>query len=336
MTLKATLITDISGPEITSTEREWLQHPLLGGIILFTRHFESKAQLKSLVAELKSINPNLIITVDHEGGRVQRFREGFSQVNAMGKLGELFISDSNVAKSAAKSSAIVLAYELLEVGIDLTYAPVLDINYLRNTVIGDRAFSNNAADIVTLATEFISGLKLMEFAVVAKHFPGHGWVNLDSHIACPIDDRELSEISQTDMKPFEDLISKIDWMMPAHVVYEKIDSEPAGFSKVWLQDVLKNQLLFDGHVVSDDLSMQGAAVKGGYKERSIAALEAGCNILLACNSSQASVEILKAMESIDIEPMLLTEFKPRACLIEKNVEIYQTAKQELLDLGLIK
>ncbi len=142
MTLKATLITDISGPEITSTEREWLQHPLLGGIILFTRHFESKGQLKSLVAELKSINPNLIITVDHEGGRVQRFREGFSQVNAMGKLGELFISDPvtarSAAKSAAKSSAIVLAYELLEVGIDLTYAPVLDINYLRNTVIGDR------------------------------------------------------------------------------------------------------------------------------------------------------------------------------------------------------
>ncbi len=124
--------------------------------------------------------------------------------------------------------------------------------------------------------------------------------------------------------------------MPAHVVYEKIDSEPAGFSKVWLQDVLKNQLSFDGHVVSDDLSMQGAAIKGGYKERSLAALEAGCDILLACNSSQASVEILSAMESIDIEPMLLTEFKPRVCLIEKNAEIYQAAKQELLDLGLIK
>lgn len=334
--MKATLITDIAGPVLSATEKSWLKNPLLGGVILFTRHFQSKAQLIDLVGEIKHINPNLILTVDHEGGRVQRFRQGFSNVTSMGALGDLYQTQPNTALNAAEFSAIVLAYELLEVGIDLTYAPVLDINYLRNTVIGDRAFGQNPQDIISLASRFISGLKKMQFAVVAKHFPGHGWVNLDSHVACPVDERSFDEIRQSDMQPFIQLIDEIDWMMPAHVVYEKVDDEPAGFSQKWLQGVLKQSMSFRGHIVSDDLSMQGAAVKGGYRGRSQAALQAGCDILLACNSSEASVEILAAMEAMKIEPINLKSYKPNKSLLEDKKLDYQNAKQELEKLGLIK
>jgi beta-N-acetylhexosaminidase len=334
--LKATLITDIAGPTLSADEKTWLTSPLLGGIILFTRHFESKKQLQDLVTDIKAINPNLLLTVDHEGGRVQRFRDGFSQVCAMGKLGELYNQNPALALKAAEAAAVVLAYELLEVGIDLTYAPVLDINYLRNTVIGDRGFAQNKDDIIALASQFIMGLKKMEFAVVAKHFPGHGWVDLDSHIACPVDERELSDIQNEDMQPFIKLLDQIDWMMPAHVVYEKVDSEPAGFSKKWLKDILKDELSFKGHIVSDDLSMQGAAVKGGYKERSLAALEAGCDILLACNSSEASSEILSSMEELDIEPMSIKSYQPRRSLLTERASLYESSKHILTDLELIK
>ena len=334
--VKATLITDIAGPSISSEERLWLTDPLLGGVILFTRHFESKQQLEKLVSEIKSINSNLLITVDHEGGRVQRFREGFSRVCSMGALGELYQQDKDAAKKASKAAAIVLAYELLEVGIDLTYAPVLDINYLRNTVIGDRGFAQNKEDIVVLASQFILGLKEMEFAVVAKHFPGHGWVDLDSHVACPVDEREYMDIKANDMQPFIELLHSIDWVMPAHVVYTKVDSEPAGFSNIWLDNILKQELSFTGHIVSDDLSMQGAAVKGGYKERSFAALEAGCDILLACNSSEASTEILSAMKALEVEPMSLKSYQPNKQVLNDKFDDYQLAKKTLLDLGLIK
>ncbi len=334
--LKATLITDIAGPALSAEEKIWLTNPLLGGIILFTRHFESKKQLQNLVADIKSINPNLLLTVDHEGGRVQRFRNGFSRVCAMGELGELYKKDRALALNAAEAAAVVLAYELLEVGIDLTYAPVLDINYLRNTVIGDRGFAENKSDLIALATSFISGLKKMEFAVVAKHFPGHGWVDLDSHIACPVDDREFSVIKNEDMEPFVQLLDQIDWMMPAHVVYEKVDSEPAGFSKKWLKDILKEDLSFKGHIVSDDLSMLGAAVKGGYRERSLAALEAGCDILLACNSSEASSEILYCMEQLNVEPMSIKSYQPKYTNLTENASLYQSSKIILMDLGLIK
>lgn len=334
--MKATLITDIAGSKISEEEGQWLTNPLLGGIILFTRHFETKQQLKELVAELKSLNPNLIISVDHEGGRVQRFREDFSQVAAMGKLGELYQRDPEAALKAAEASAIVLSYELLEVGIDLTYAPVLDINYLRNTVIGDRAFSQDVEDIIALANKFISGLNKMQFAVVAKHFPGHGWVNLDSHVACPVDERSFEEITNSDMQPFVQLLDKIDWMMPAHVVYEQVDSEPAGFSSKWLQQVLKHDMKFTGHIVSDDLSMQGAAVKGDYQARSSAALTAGCDILLACNSSDASTQILAAMEALNVEPLRLEKYRPDINLLTENNDLYMSAKQLLISMELIK
>ena len=330
--MQVTLITDVQGPTLTDAERQWLGHELLGGIILFTRHFQSRDQLVQLIKEIKKINPDLLITVDHEGGRVQRFREGFTQVPAMGKIGAVYLQDPDKAIKLAKSAAIVLAYELQEVGIDLTYAPVLDINYQRNTVIGDRSFAEDKKCLQVLAASFMAGLKEMDFAVVAKHFPGHGWVNLDSHIACPIDERSFDEIQQQDLQPFKALLPKIDWMMPAHVVYEKVDSEPAGFSKKWLQEVLREQLQFKGRIVSDDLSMEGASVKGDYQHRALAAIEAGCDILLACNHAQASIEILTSLEKLNAEPYSLKAYKPVESLVE-NKQAYMDALALLAELN---
>lgn len=334
--MKATLITDIQGPELNPIERNWLSNPHLGGIILFTRHFQSYQQLKNLVAEINGINPKLLITVDHEGGRVQRFREGFTRVPAMGKLGDLFERQPELALKGAKASAQVLALELLNIGIHLTYAPVLDVNYQRNQVIGDRAFSGDADVINQLSAEFMQGLKSVGFAVVAKHFPGHGWVNLDSHVACPIDDREFDEIAKTDLNIFKQQLPNIDWMMPAHVVYEKIDAEPAGFSKVWLQEILRGQLRFSGRIVSDDLSMAGAAVKGDYGQRAEAALQAGCDVLLACNSSDASEQILSAMANMRVESISLEQYQPSKLVgdLDKN-ELYVSAMQILQEVQLV-
>ncbi len=334
--MQATLISDIEGSSLTPNEKSWLKSPYLGGIILFTRHFESLKQLKELVAQISAINPDLLITVDHEGGRVQRFRESFSLVPAMGKLGDLYLQDEKAAKNAAKACATVLASELLDAGIHLTYAPVLDINYERNTVIGDRAFSNDKKIIIELAESFMLGLKELDFTVVAKHFPGHGWVSLDSHVECPVDERSFAEIEATDLMPFKTLLPQIDWIMPAHVVYENIDSETAGFSKYWLQTILKEKLNFNGRIVSDDLSMAGAAIKGGFWQRAQAALNAGCDILLACNSTQATQEVLTQMAKTDIQPLSLKNYQPsvdRDNLLQ-NKE-YLNAKQILNTLGLI-
>ncbi len=329
--MQVTLITDIQGSSLLEEEKAWLNHAFLGGIILFSRHFKNRDQLISLINEIKSINPNLLITVDHEGGRVQRFREGFTHVPAMGKLGVLYETDPDQAKQMAKASAMVLAYELQEVGVDLTYAPVLDIDYQRNTVIGDRAFAGQKEAVQDLANQFMAGLKEMDFAVVAKHFPGHGWVNLDSHVACPVDERTLEEIEQQDLLPFKQLLPLIDWMMPAHVVYEKVDSEPAGFSEFWLQHVLRGQLGFKGRIVSDDLSMAGAAVKGDYKSRAQAAMAAGCDVLLACNHAQASLEILNALSELNAEPYSLKSYKPTMHLND-NKQAYMNGLAMLAEL----
>ena len=334
--MKAAFITDVQGPVLTEQEKVMLTSPYLSGIILFSRHFENVPQLKALIAHISTINPQLLITVDHEGGRVQRFREGFTHVPAMGRLGQLYQQDQDVAKRAAFASAIVLASELLDVGVHLTYAPVLDTNYERNQVIGDRAFSGDVRVITQLAEQFMLGLKEMNFAVVGKHFPGHGWVNLDSHVACPVDERSMNEIAGQDMQPFKTLLPLIDWMMPAHVVYQHVHHEPAGFSRVWLQDILKDQLGFTGRIVSDDLSMAGAAVKGSYWQRAESAIKAGCDVLLACNSAQASQEILTSMEKASIEPMSLSCYQPKN--VNRNIlktESYLKAKAVLNELELI-
>ncbi len=332
----ATFITDIQGPELTALEEQMLTNKYLGGVILFTRHFEGIEQLKSLTQKITHINPSLIITVDHEGGRVQRFRNGFTLVPAMGKLGALYKTAPEAARKAAKQCAVVLASELMSVGIHLTYAPVLDIDYGRNQVIGDRGFSIEPDVINELAEHFSQGLKEMDFAVVGKHFPGHGWVNLDSHVACPVDDRTLDKIQSLDMQPFKKILPYIDWMMPAHVVYSQVDNEPAGFSRIWLQDILRQSMGYKGRIVSDDLSMAGAAVKGNFWQRGKAAMDAGCDILLACNSSAASIEILAGMEKEGVTPMALTQYIPKAPVSDPLMEKrYLQAKKSLSELELI-
>ena len=332
----ATFITDLQGPQLSAQEKQMLTSPYLGGIILFSRHFESLGQLKNLTQEISEINDQLLITVDHEGGRVQRFRQGFTPVPAMGRLGELYRTSPVQARQAAKSCAVVLASELLNAGIHLTYAPVLDIDYARNQVIGDRGFSMEPSIVAELAAQFMLGLKEMNFAVVGKHFPGHGWVTLDSHVACPVDERPLRDIQAADMQPFQNLLPSIDWMMPAHVVYSQVDDEPAGFSKVWLQDILRQSLNYRGRIVSDDLSMAGAALKGNYWQRAQAALAAGCDILLACNSSAASMEILAGLAASQVTPLSLAQYQPS---IEPSGVLqatgYQQAKALLSALDLL-
>jgi len=306
----ATLITDLQGTEITPEERQWLTSPHLGGLIFFTRNFQSKDQITRLIAEVKAINPSLLMTIDHEGGRVQRFREGFTQVPSMQKIGQLAISNLAAAKECAEAAGVVLGYELQQIGVDLTYAPVLDFDYGHNEVIGERSFGSTPELVTTLGEKLIDGLRSLKMAVVAKHFPGHGWVKGDSHLVSPVDERPLEEIKRADMQPFVKLLDKINWMMPAHIVFENVASDPVGYSPFWLQEFLRGELNFDGPIVSDDLSMEGAAIKGSYSDRANAAIAAGCNILLACNSSQASIELLDWMESHQVSKLDLSTYQP--------------------------
>ena len=306
----ATLITDLQGTEITAEERQWLSSPHLGGLIFFTRNFQSKEQIAQLIAEVKSINPSLLMTIDHEGGRVQRFRDGFTQVPSMRRIGALAKSNLEMAKECAEAAGVVLGYELQQIGVDLTYAPVLDFDYGHNEVIGERSFGSTPDLVSNLGERLMDGLKSLNMAVVAKHFPGHGWVKGDSHLVSPVDERPLKTIRQADMQPFVRLMDKINWIMPAHIVFKNVADDPAGYSSFWLQDVLRNELNFNGPIVSDDLSMEGAAIKGGYSDRANAAMKAGCNILLACNSSQASVELLSWLESNQVPNLNLSDYQP--------------------------
>lgn len=329
-----TLITDLQGTELTQTEREWLTSPCLGGLILFSRNFQSREQLAHLLSEVRQINPNLIITVDHEGGRVQRFLEGFTQVPAMGNIGKLAEQNLMAAKQCAKAAGLVLGYELRQAGVHLTYAPVLDLDYGHNQVIAERSFGSDPALVAELAAELIAGLKQLDMAAVAKHFPGHGWVKGDSHLMSPVDERTLEEIRNLDMQPFVRLLDQIDWMMPAHIVYEQADSDPAGFSTYWLQIVLRQSLKFEGPIVSDDLSMEGAAIKGSYSDRAEAAMAAGCNILLACNSPKASTTLLDWLEQQSLPQLDLSRYQPTTELGD-SAELYQSAINTLAQYQLI-
>ncbi|WP_282110864.1 beta-N-acetylhexosaminidase [Shewanella algicola] len=278
------LMMDLAGLTVSELETEQLRHPKVGGIILFTRNFENKNQLIELVKHVRRIRPELLIAVDHEGGRVQRFREGFSLIPAMGDILPAANMDLTLAKQWAKECGFLMAIELLACDIDLSFAPVLDVNGI-SEVIGKRSFSPNPAHVSALAEQFIIGMNEAGMAAVGKHFPGHGSVAADSHIAMPVDPRTKEVIDAFDMLPFKQLIGqkKLQGVMPAHVVYSAIDPNPAGFSSYWLQTVLRQQLAFDGVIFSDDLGMKGASFAGDYLGRAKAALEAGCDMILVCN-----------------------------------------------------
>jgi len=283
------LMVDVEGLSLTDADKRRLQHPLVGGVILFSRNYKDPVQLSALTQEISQLrHPPLPITVDHEGGRVQRFREGFTRLPAMRVLGELFAKDPIAAEDAAAAVGLVLASELRAHGVDFSFTPVLDLDWGRSGVIGDRSFSRDPQIVARLAAALIRGLAKGGMGACGKHFPGHGWVEADSHVAIPVDERSMAEI-ETDMQPYHELA--LDAVMPAHVIYPVLDDRPAGFSPRWLGK-LRLECQFDGIIFSDDLSMEGASVAGSIVDRANAAWDAGCDVLLVCNKPDFVDELL--------------------------------------------
>ena len=285
---------DVVGTELTADDVRRLQHPLVGGVILFKRNFINNSQLKALTASIHEVRtPPLLIAVDHEGGRVQRFRDGFTKIPAMREFGKIWDSHPKKAKQLATEAGWILAAELRAHGIDFSFTPVLDMDYGDSLVIGDRAFHLKPQAINDLAFALMQGLKKGGMAAVGKHFPGHGFVVADSHVSMPVDDREFDQIAQHDMQPFKMMIDDgIQAIMPAHVIYPKVDDKPAGFSARWLQKILRERLGFNGVIFSDDLSMEAATAGGDVTTRALAALNAGCDMVLLCNQPAMQDELL--------------------------------------------
>jgi beta-N-acetylhexosaminidase len=286
----APLILDIAGLTLTDVDRQRLRHPLTGGLILFARNWKDRAQLTALCAEIKALRPDLLICVDHEGGRVQRFRtDGFTHLPPMRAFGEMWMTDPLGATNAATAAGYVLAAELRACGVDFSFTPVLDLDWGESGVIGDRAFHRDARVVSLLAKSLMQGLLQAGMANCGKHFPGHGFVKADSHTEIPVDKRSLKAILADDAAPYPWLNMSMSSLMPAHVIYPKVDSKPAGFSPRWLQDILRERMGFGGAIFSDDLSMEGARRIDGkdvsYTEAAVAALSAGCDMVLLCNQS---------------------------------------------------
>jgi len=290
MSPHAPVVLDIAGTSLSAADRRRLKHPRTGGLILFARNWVDRRQLTELAAEIKAVRPDLLVCVDHEGGRVQRFRsDGFTALPAMRTLGELWMRDPLTATDAATALGFVLAGELRACGVDLSFTPVLDLDFGSSSVIGDRAFHRDARVVTLLAKSVMHGLLRAGMAHCGKHFPGHGFVRADSHVAVPVDRRSLQRILADDARPYEWLSASLTGVMPAHVIYPKVDHRPAGFSERWLKDILRGQFGFTGAIFTDDLSMEGARHLDGatltYTEAAVLALEAGCDLVLLCNQS---------------------------------------------------
>ena len=290
MTQHAPLIIDIAGTTLTKLDKQRLKNPLVGGLILFARNWQSRAQLTALCAAIKNVRKDLLICVDHEGGRVQRFKnDGFTHLPPMRALGELWVKDQMAATNAATACGYVLAAELRSCGVDFSFTPVLDLDYGESSVIGDRAFGRDPRVVTLLAKSLMHGLLQAGMANCGKHFPGHGFVKADSHTGIPIDKRSLKAILADDAAPYDWLNTTLTSVMPAHVIYPKVDARPAGFSEQWLTFILRGQLGFGGAIFSDDLSMAGARIIDGqqvsYTQAAVTALNAGCDMVLLCNQS---------------------------------------------------
>ncbi len=297
MTLGPVMV-GVSGMALLPEEKEFLAHPLVGGVILFTRNYENREQLTQLVSQIHAVKtPSLLVAVDHEGGRVQRFREDFTELPPMRCLGNIFDTRPPQAKQLAQDFGWLMAAELRTVGVDFSFAPVLDLDYGVSQVIGDRAFHSDADAVSSLAHSFIDGMKKAGMAATGKHFPGHGAIEADSHQSVVVDERSYVDIAQHDIVPFERLIKwGLAGIMPAHVIYPEVDNQPAGFSSFWLQQELRQRLNFQGVIFSDDLEMQGATAVGGYPERAAAALNAGCDMILVCNDPAAMTKVIDGLK----------------------------------------
>ncbi|KAA0875307.1 beta-N-acetylhexosaminidase [Nitrincola tapanii] len=292
------LMLDLLSTELSEEEARLLQSPEVGGLILFSRNYRDPEQLRALMASIRALRPDLLVAVDQEGGRVQRFREGFTRLPAMSVLGQLYQQDVALAEKSAHELGWLMASELRAFDIDISFAPVLDLDWQQSEVIGNRAFAALPEQVTALAGAFMRGMHEAGMAATGKHFPGHGWVEADSHLELPQDHRSAAELN-TDMQPFAQLITQgLDAIMPAHVVYTQLDSQPAGFSSYWLQEVLRQRLGFNGVIFSDDLTMEGASLAGSYPERCQQALQAGCDMVLVCNQRQPALEVLAYLQTL--------------------------------------
>ena len=286
------IMLDLEGLEATSLELTLIANPKVCGVILFARNYQSFEQVSALTASLRAVKPELLIAVDQEGGRVQRFKDPFTRIPPMRALGEHFQRQPIQALQAARSCGWLLASELLAAGVDFSFTPVLDLDTGNSSVIGDRAFAEDHNLVTELASCLIDGIHEAGMAVVGKHFPGHGSVAADSHLELPVDSRSLATLKSSDMIPFQRLASKLDSVMPAHVLYNAVDSVPAGISEIWLKQILRTEIGFTGLIISDDLSMEGIAGSGDYQARGKLALAAGCDIVLACNNREGALDLL--------------------------------------------
>mgnify|MGYP001549950169 FL=1 len=296
--LHGPVFVDLLGTELTAADRQLLMHPATGGVILFTRNFASPQQLYRLIQAIHELrSPQLLVAVDQEGGRVQRFRNGFTRLPPAACFAQRCGGDLRAARHAARELGWLMAAELRAVGVDFSFAPVLDLNLGLSAVIGDRAFAESADSVGQLAGAWMLGAREAGMVSVGKHFPGHGGVTIDSHLALPVDERDLTTLTTHDLRPFARLIDNgLEGIMPAHVIYPSCDSKPAGFSRFWLQDILRGRLGFQGAIFSDDLSMGAAEYAGAYAGRARAALQAGCDAVLVCNNPDGALEILQSLK----------------------------------------
>lgn len=328
---------DVVGTTLTLDDIRRIQHSLTGGVILFARNYENRSQLIALTTAIHAVRPGILIAVDHEGGRVQRFKsDGFTKLPPMRKLGELWDRDVLGATKAATDVGFVLAAELRACGVDLSFTPVLDLDFGESGVIGDRAFHRDARVVTLLAKSLNHGLSLAGMANCGKHFPGHGFVRADSHVAVPVDERDLKEILAKDAAPYGWLGMSLAGVMPAHVIYPKVDKHPAGFSKKWLS-MLRNEFGFEGVIFSDDLSMEGASVAGSVIDGAIAALVAGCDMVLICNAPDKADQLLDGLHldeinaSVEDSAVRIASLVPPASVpswdeLQKNAR-YRAAKR---------
>lgn len=295
------LIVGIKGQTLTYEDKILLQQPLIGGVILFARNYNDVAQLRALVAEIKALrSPALWVSVDHEGGRVQRFINGFTRLPSLGPLGTLYESDPAAALQQTNEWGFCMAHELLAVGVDMSFAPVIDLNKNKLSLIGDRSFNRNVDIVTVMAKAWCDGVHKAGMKTCGKHFPGHGDVTVDSHDGLPVDNRSYAQVEADDLIPFMRLIQEdaLDAIMPAHIVFPQVDDKPAGFSAIWMQDILRQQCQFKGVIISDDLGMGGAVGMGTYSQRLHSALNAGCDLVLLCNDHPG---IQECVETITVD-----------------------------------
>ncbi len=321
------LMLDLEGVELTEEEKELLTHPMTGGVIYFTRNYESAEQIIDLTRTIREVvGEDFLISVDHEGGRVQRFRSEFTELPAIASLGKVYQENPKEALLLARKAGWLMSAEVRAVGIDFSFAPVLDLDYGVSQVIGDRSFHRDPNVVTALAEAYINGMHDTGMPATGKHFPGHGAVKVDSHLGIPIDTRSAKEIWADDIIPFAKLATNgLDAVMPAHVIYKEVDENPAGFSPYWLKKVLREELHFDGVIFSDDLSMEGASVAGGYAGRAEAALTAGCDMIIVCNQRKGVIEVLDGVnftqtkESTQrLQRMKAKPFVNRSALLDQN------------------